>query len=469
MNKLLLVFLFAATSLTTSAQKVYFVYLQSEPEQPFFVKMDDKIYSSSASGYLILAKLRDTSYSFKVGFPQNKWPEQVFTVAVNRKDHGFLLKEFGDKGWGLFDLQTLAVQMSATGIAKVADKVKTDNKDVSAFTEILSKASDDPSLKEKQVQQKPEEKPAPKTESVAVEVIKKQETKKEIREPAVIKTADVVTIKAEKKEDPKTAIKEPAITKSAEIIDSREVNKEEGKVVIEEVPVSKPVEPVVELAIKKEDPKIVSEQPVLVSETPKESLEEEYTRSVVTKRSESSTTEGFGLVFIDNYENGTRDTIRLLIPNPRLIVGVEMAEPKEEKKFLDIVTEAPKKQEEKPVEPQPKMEEKPVAAETPVEKPVALVNCPATADENDFFKLRKAMAAAEGDEEMVAEAKKYFKIKCFTTAQLKNLSTLFLNDEGKYNFFDAAYKHVSDKASFVTLQSELKDEYFINRFKAIIR
>ena len=151
MNKLLLVFLFAATSLTTSAQKVYFVYLQSEPEQPFFVKMDDKIYSSSASGYLILAKLRDTSYSFKVGFPQNKWPEQVFTVAVNRKDHGFLLKEFGDKGWGLFDLQTLAVQMSATGIAKVADKVKTDNKDVSAFTEILSKASGDPSLKEKQV------------------------------------------------------------------------------------------------------------------------------------------------------------------------------------------------------------------------------------------------------------------------------------------------------------------------------
>jgi hypothetical protein len=140
--------------------------------------------------------------------------------------------------------------MSATGIAKVADKVKTDNKDVSAFTEILSKASDDPSLKEKQVQQKPEEKPAPKTESVAVEVIKKQESKKEIREQAVIKTADVVKIKAEKKEDPKTADKEPAITKSAEIIDSREVNKEEGKEVIKEVPVSKPVEPVGELCLK---------------------------------------------------------------------------------------------------------------------------------------------------------------------------------------------------------------------------
>ena len=469
MNKLLLVFLFAATSLTTSAQKVYFVYLQSEPEQPFFVKMDDKIYSSSASGYLILAKLRDTSYSFKVGFPQNKWPEQVFSVTINRKDHGFLLKNFGDNGWGLFDLQSLKVQMSAGGNAKVADKV-TGNKDVSAFTEILSKASDDPSLKEKQVQQKSKEKPATKTESVAVEVAKKQESKNENKEPGISKTADVVAIKADKIEKSAAATKEPAVTKPVEIIDSREVKKEEKKVEFKEVPVSKPVEPVVELAIKKEEPGIVTELPVSVIETPKESVEEVYTRSVVTKRSESSTTEGFGLVFIDTYENGRRDTIQLLIPNPRQIAAVEMAEPKEEKKFLDIVTEAPKKQEEKLVVPQPKMEEKPVAAETPVEKPVVIVvDCPATADENDFFKLRKAMAAAEGDEEMVAEAKKYFKMKCFNTAQLKNLSTLFLNDEGKYNFFDAAYKHVSDKAGFVTLQSELKDEYFINRFKAIIR
>ena len=51
---------------------------------------------------------------------------------------------------------------------------------------------------------------------------------------------------------------------------------------------------------------------------------------------------------------------------------------------------------------------------------------------------------------------------------IKNLSTLFLNDDGKYKFFDAAYTHVSDPENFSSLAAELKDEYYINRFKAML-
>ena len=47
-------------------------------------------------------------------------------------------------------------------------------------------------------------------------------------------------------------------------------------------------------------------------------IEEDYKRSVVTKRSESSTSEGFGLVFIDTYK-GVNDTIQLIIPNPKIV------------------------------------------------------------------------------------------------------------------------------------------------------
>lgn len=79
------------------------------------------------------------------------------------------------------------------------------------------------------------------------------------------------------------------------------------------------------------------------------------------------------------------------------------------------------------------------------------------------------MAASENDEDMLNEAKKYFKIKCFTTSQLKNLSTLFLNDEGKYKFFDTAYSYVTDTENFSSLQAELKEEYYINRFRAMLR
>jgi hypothetical protein len=79
------------------------------------------------------------------------------------------------------------------------------------------------------------------------------------------------------------------------------------------------------------------------------------------------------------------------------------------------------------------------------------------------------MAAETTDDNMITEARKYFKTKCFTTAQLKNLGTLFLNDAGKYKFFDAAYTYVSDADQFSSLQSELKDEYYINRFKAMLK
>ena len=77
------------------------------------------------------------------------------------------------------------------------------------------------------------------------------------------------------------------------------------------------------------------------------------------------------------------------------------------------------------------------------------------------------MAARQKEEDMVAEAKKYFRSKCFATAQIRHLSTLFLTDRGKFLFFDAAYNRVTDKEQFVQLQSELQDNYFIDRFKVL--
>ena len=79
------------------------------------------------------------------------------------------------------------------------------------------------------------------------------------------------------------------------------------------------------------------------------------------------------------------------------------------------------------------------------------------------------MVAETDDDDMVDEARKYFKLKCFTTSQIKNLGVLFLDDLGKYKFFDMAYFFVSDIENFSTLQSELKNEYYINRFKSMLR
>ena len=411
MKKIQLSILFSLAVLTATSQKIYFIYIQAEPQQPFFVKINKKILNSTASGYIILPKLVDSTYSFNIGFPQSKGMEQQFSVKVGKQDHGYLLKNFDTKGWGLFDLQTMAVQMSLAGNSGIAVN---GSKDESSFTDILSKAADDPSLKEKPVQPKVEEK---KPVAVVPELVKKEEPKVEEKKPVVV-VPELV-----KKDEPKVEEKKPVV-------------KEEQ------------VEP------KKESIELIDEP---------------YKRSQIKKWSESSTTEGFGLVFIDIYENGVIDTIRLLIPTPKPVINVVKEEPKEEKKFLEITPETTKKENPPVVKEEKTTEVKPIVTTLPVEKAVVKNNCNEIAVESDFFKLRKILAGEESEDNMTTAAKKYFKTKCFSTAQIKNLGTLFLTEEGKYNFFDAAYKFVSDPAIFVSLQEELKDPYYNSRFKAMLR
>jgi hypothetical protein len=65
----------------------------------------EESFSSSASGHLVMAPVKDSAYSLYVGFPKNKYPEQLFMVDVNG-DMGFELKHI-DGGWQLFDLEAL--------------------------------------------------------------------------------------------------------------------------------------------------------------------------------------------------------------------------------------------------------------------------------------------------------------------------------------------------------------------------
>jgi len=426
MSRFFLCFFLLLTQLPARSQKVYFIYLQTESGQAFFVKLDNKIQSSTASGYLILSKLKDSSYSFSLGFPGNKWPEQNYTVPVNKKDHGFLVKNFGDNGWGLFNLQSLTVLMPEKSVSKNEGPVRPANKEVSDFTNVLSKATDDPTLKERPVQPPKEEK---KPEPAVQETSLKPEIQKEKTDSVTAKlagTAPVVTAETDIKEPAKDIIaaEQPTAT------NNEKVSSPDKPGQVQPQPESKPVT-------------------------------EEFKKSLVKRKSESSTTEGFGLVFTDEYPDGLTDTIKIVIPNSAKSTEfpVVKEEPKEEKKFLNIA----------PVDTVKKQEMKPGSVENKITTTGIQNNCPAIADDNDFLKLRKKMAAETGDDNMINEAKKYFKTKCFTFRQLKNLSTLFLNDEGKYRFFDMSYSYVSDLDNFQSLQSELKEAYYINRFKAMLR
>ncbi|MCH5684164.1 DUF4476 domain-containing protein [Niabella sp. W65] len=95
--------------------------------------------------------------------------------------------------------------------------------------------------------------------------------------------------------------------------------------------------------------------------------------------------------------------------------------------------------------------------------------CKSVATEDDFLKLRRAMASEANDDSMIAQASKAFKAKCYTTAHIKYLSSMFLSNAGKYNFYAAAYPYIADRENFASLASEIKDAGYKDKFNALIK
>jgi hypothetical protein len=412
------------------AQKIYFIYLQTENQQPFFVRMNEKIYSSTASGYLILSKLIDSTYNYKIGFP-GKNVDLNFSSTINKKDHGYLLRNFGDKGWGLIDLQTLSIQMPIADAKSVGD-VRLDS-NINAFTELLSKAADDPSLKYIVVAKEEEKKPEEKKSDIIQSVVKETKTEVNMQPPQVTEEKKTEAIKTESEPEKK--------------------------------------------------------QPVVVKDIP-------YQRSEVTKITQNNVSDGVEIVYADKLPEKT-DTITIVIDQPKSLVLKTEEKPennKPEKKFLDISTDSvkttidqlPSRKDEKPEENKEEKRISPDSSNLKTEKlpgkkeelkklwpfnknkTAGAKQCD-LADNNDFLKLRRKMAARTNDDGMIEEAKRYFKSKCFTTEQIRNLSSMFLSNAGKYHFFDAAQGYVADKERFSSLQSELKDDYYANRFKTMLQ
>lgn len=140
MKKYLQIIVLSLFSLASAAQQNYFVYLQADNKQPFYVTINGKILSSSSAGYLIIPKLTTGSYEMTVGFPKNEWPVQKLPFKIENADAGYLLKNFGDKGWGLYNMQTMDVSMNGGSSASTKPATKSDDD----FSSVLSAVTNTP-------------------------------------------------------------------------------------------------------------------------------------------------------------------------------------------------------------------------------------------------------------------------------------------------------------------------------------
>ena len=319
-------FLFLSVLTRSIAQEKHFVYIQSENKHAFTVKLNEKTFTSTANGYLILSQLTSGKYYLITDFNNHEIPQQNFVLDI-AKDAGYSLKQFGDKGWGLFDIID--------------------------FTTIMADNSD--SVKAKT------------TEIASVE---KPVEEKKIDEPKNIP------------------------------VTSTNVNETPAKNLNQPVAEKKVVVPPVNTEVKK---------------------------LPITKSYEKQSSKGVDQIYIDRSENKV-DTIAIFIPKTEVTIPAKK-----------ITTEVAKKK------------------------------CIAIADNDDFYQARADMAASTNDEAMIQVAKRFFKTKCFSVEQIKNLGVLFLSEPARYRFFETAKPSMSDVENYPSLEAQFTLPALIEKFRASLK
>ncbi|MGZ4049068.1 MAG: DUF4476 domain-containing protein [Bacteroidia bacterium] len=458
LKRLALFIFILGSALFAKAQQVHFIYLQTENGQPFYVKLNNKVVSSSSAGYLILPKLTDGDYKLNVGFPKKEFPEENFQIAIDNKNEGFLLKNFGEKGWGLFNLQSFAVAM---GAGENAPETISKNLESNPFSKMLANVVKDSSILQKNEPPKEE----PEKEDSVKEVVSAPKTDSVV---ALVQPEPVLLSPAKKLLSNKNADGMEMV-----YIDSVENGNDTIRIFIP-----------AEKAIIKSD---TLNNSIAYTEKPLEPVHEDSTfvNDTASVKDTVSTKDNLSIAdtaSINDSKQGSKiiaDTTASVPPlvsenkstfenNDSVVVksNEEIKQKTDGAKQSELIQEDSKIKEEKKA-PDTKKDVIVILPEV-VKSSTTNSDCKSFADNTDFLKLRKKMASENSDNNMIKIAKKAFHSKCFSTEQIKNLSFLFLTNEGKYRFFDEAYAFASDSDQYFTLQSQLTDSYYINRFRAMI-
>jgi hypothetical protein len=179
---------------------------------------------------------------------------------------------------------------------------------------------------------------------------------------------------------------------------------------------------------------------------------------VVVKLSERKTSKGLRLAFADRAKGRKADTVSIIIPMDSNVVAVKTAGPTDSVRSGAAVSNATPGD----------LYRKPDSSQKKTEAKLVLVNsdCRNFATDYDVDKLRVKMLEIGKDDDKIVAAKKIFKIKCFTTKQIRALSEVFTGDASKYKFFETAYPFVSDDR-FRELTDLLADPVYNGKFRAM--
>jgi hypothetical protein len=411
------------------AQQEHFVYIQSDEKVSFDVSVNGKTYNSSSIAYVILPKLTKGNYQFNVSFANKKYPDQQFNCAIDKVDAGFLLKNYTDKGWGLFNLQTSDIVMAVSGSTAVPDppKAQPDN---NAFGNMLSQVSGDSTLNVKTEVEKPAaQKTSPAVESAAIAKNENSIPQKDGLDNNKVNGTGIAGSKMALPVDKNNALVKIKEETTDEGTDMTFLDSSSG--LNDTISIFLPAQPAfadaneIQTNAQQKDSAIESTKIESAATNVKEVSNE------VAKQHDTSTSQNAG------------------VNNPFFT--------KEDQKKVDTNATA-----------------NTAGVNNNNDNNVAPANVPSPECKNmltegDMSKLRKKMVVAENDDKMIGVARKNIGDKCISTDQVKSLSGLFLSDDGRLNFFSSVYSSVYDKSAFSSLESQLIDPNYKKRFKDLTK
>jgi hypothetical protein len=217
-----------------------------------------------------------------------------------------------------------------------------------------------------------------------------------------------------------------------------------------------------------------------------------YRSSGVTKLSERKLAHGLRLVYADHIPGAKSDTVVIIIPadtpiaqkipkgastipvrQPRVADSSRLPAPRGHGPNSDSPTFSQSSTARPPVPlnlPQKTDSPRP-RPDTPQRrqaKPIAYVNsdCHDFATDYDLDKLRQKMLYLTKEEDRITAARKTFKLKCFSTRQIRLLSEVFTTEPSKYRFLEAAWPFAADE-HFHELSDLLADPVYISKFKTL--
>ncbi len=482
------------------AQNVFSVAIEADNHQPFSVSVGDKNYSSSPLGDLLISNLSNATYKVVINFQGGIIPVQVFGISINNKNIEYLLKKIDEKNWGLIDKNSQEILKSLLMESHL--NVKTENifeRNNDGFAKMMAAVVNDSAVLFIEVYKPPVQlKNAEKKKEVALDTIKQLpaltiEKSKKVDSQALVSnnsqknTLDTLTKKAvpnQLKNSIVTKLENPSVKGKSNAGKEVIKNRKEDSLIIVAVGNKKRVTDSLSLKGKELQKKPINKESV--SDLSKERS------SLITPTGERLTSTSRELFFTDNNNGKISDTINVIIDfDEKVIIGKKylldsagvIEKPFEAKKQdsvlreeekLELPTEKKKKDSSIVTAPLIKLNNldtgKNDSKEIPVKK-LAIINsdCKNFASDLDLDKLRMKMLAESNLDERIVLAKKVFRTRCFTTKQIKALTELFVNDKTRYAFFDAAYPFVSDSENFKALVELLNEEYYITRFKVMVR